>query len=439
MTLYQPNDIIAQRYRIVTTLGERGMGITYEAEDLTNYQRVAVKSVSLRQIEDWKILELFEREAKVLAHLDHSGIPKYLDYFHLDTDEDRQFYLIRELVSGDSLNTWLEKGWHPTEDETKQIALQILEILSYLHQLNPLIIHRDIKPQNIIRKADGTVFLVDFGAVQDVYRNTISLSATFVGTLGYMPLEQLRGKAYPASDLYSLGGTLLYLLTNRSPDELPQKRMKIDFDSIVNISPEFANWLERMLEPILEDRFQSATAALNALQNDSKIVSSTASESQILHKKPKGSRVKIQKTSISLVVDIPPVGFPSDDRFVVLWILWVSTIFFNGLFTLPVLSTFWNGLPVLSTGLLSPIILSVTVGGVLLYSVLWFSFSKTQIKIDQKDFIIHKKLFFKNWISQGKTADLDVISINNTGTTIDEEPVIDFILSEGIIKHQFDS
>ncbi|MEA5542616.1 protein kinase [Limnoraphis robusta Tam1] len=228
MTLHQPNDIIAERYRIVTPLGEGGMGITYEAEDLTNYQRVALKAVSLRQAQDWKILELFEREAKVLSHLNHPGIPKYLDYFHQDTDEDRQFYLIRELVSGDSLTAWVEKGWHPTEAEIKQITIKILEIISYLHQLNPPIIHRDIKPQNIIRQADGNVFLVDFGAVQDIYRNTISFSGTFVGTIGYMPPEQLRGKAYPASDLYSLGGTLLYLLTHRSPDELPQKRMKID-------------------------------------------------------------------------------------------------------------------------------------------------------------------------------------------------------------------
>lgn len=426
MALHQPNDIIAQRYRIVTPLGEGGMGITYEAEDLTNYQRVAVKSVSLRQSKDWKVLELFEREAKVLAYLNHSGIPKYLDYFHLDTDEDREFYLIRELVTGDSLNTWLEKGWHSTEAEIKQIAIKILEILSYLHQLNPPIIHRDIKPQNIIRQADGTVFLVDFGAVQDIYRNTMSVSGTFVGTIGYMPPEQLRGKAYPASDLYSLGGTLLYLLTHRSPDELPQTRMEINFRSTVSISPEFADWLEKMLEPILEDRFQSATAALNALKNNSTIASSNASGIQIPNKKPKGSRVKIQRTSRSLVVDIPPKGFQSDDLF-----LWFFTIFWNGMI-----------IPALSHNILalfSPFILFVIMGGVLFYYLLWVTFSKTQIKIDHKDFMVHKKLFFKNWIVQGKTTDLNKILINDTGTRINNKAVINCVLYEGIIKHQFGS
>lgn len=310
MTLNQPNDIIAKRYRIVTALGKGGMGITYEAEDLTNYQRVALKAVSLQQAKDWKILELFEREAKVIANLHHPQIPKYLNYFYIDTEQDRCFYLIRELVWGNSLATWVQKGWHPTEIQIKNIAIQILKILSYLHQLNPPIIHRDLKPENIILQPDGQVFLVDFGAVKDIYQNTMSFSGTFVGTIGYMPLEQLRGKAYYASDLYSLGATLMYLLTHRSPDELPQKRMKIDFRSCVEISPEFMNWLDVILEPIWEDRFQSAKAALNVLSNNSEIIyiyddSSVVKSS---HQKPEGSEVTLKKTSSSLIINIPSVA-----------------------------------------------------------------------------------------------------------------------------------
>jgi serine/threonine protein kinase len=334
MTLHQPNDIIAQRYRIVTALGEGGMGTTYEAEDLNNYQRVALKAVSLRQAQDWKILELFEREAKVLSHLNHPGIPKYLDYFHQDTDEYRQFYLILELVSGDSLAAWVEKGWHPTEAEIKQITIKILEIISYLHQLNPPIIHRDIKPQNIIRQTDGKVFLVDFGAVQDIYRNTISFSGTFVGTIGYMPPEQLRGKAYPASDLYSLGGTLLYLLTHRSPDELPQKRMKIDFRSCVRISSEFAHWLERMLEPMFEDRFQSATEALNALNKNSAMISSADSVLQSLQKEVQRSRVKIKQKQRNFILDTSPARVLSFENL----LLWISTLVWNGMLFLMILA-----------------------------------------------------------------------------------------------------
>ncbi|NEQ71677.1 MAG: serine/threonine protein kinase [Okeania sp. SIO2C9] len=310
MTLHQPNDIIAQRYRIVTTLGQGGMGITYEAEDLINYQRVALKTVSFQQAKDWKILELFEREAKVIANLHHPQIPKYLNYFYIDTEQDRCFYLIRELVRGNSLANGVKKGWHPTEIQVKNIAIQILNILSYLHQLNPPIIHRDIKPENIILQPDCQVFLVDFGAVKDIYRQTMSLSGTFVGTIGYMPPEQLRGQAYYASDLYSLGATLLYLLTHRSPDELPQKRMKIDFRSCVKISPEFMNWLDVILEPIWEDRFQSATAALNVLSNKSEniYIYDDYSVVKSTHQKPEGSEVTLKKTSSSLIINIPSVA-----------------------------------------------------------------------------------------------------------------------------------
>ncbi|NES76937.1 MULTISPECIES: serine/threonine-protein kinase [Okeania] len=305
MTLHQPNDIIAQRYRIVTALGQGGMGITYEAEDLTNYRRVALKAVSFQQAKDWKILELFEREAKVIANLHHPQIPKYLNYFYIDTEQDRCFYLVRELVWGNSLATWVIKGWHPTEIQVKNIGIQILNILSYLHQLNPPIIHRDIKPENIILQPDGQVFLVDFGAVKDIYRQTMSFSGTFVGTIGYMPPEQLQGKAYYASDLYSLGGTLLYLLTHRSPDELPQKRMKIDFRSCVKISPEFTDWLEVILEPMWEDRFQSATAALNVLSKKSEIVYDDYYTVKYPNKRPLKSRITLEKKSTSLIIKIP--------------------------------------------------------------------------------------------------------------------------------------
>ncbi|NEQ66472.1 MAG: serine/threonine protein kinase [Symploca sp. SIO2D2] len=269
--LHGQGEVIAERYQIVTLLGEGGMGSTYAAVDLRTHQRVAIKVVSLREARDWKTLELFEREAQVLATLNHSFIPHYLDYFQLDVKEgtansDYRFYLVQELVEGESLAALVKRGWRTTETEVKDIARQVLEILTYIHQLNPPIIHRDIKPQNIIRRADGKVYLVDFGAVQTVYNQTIGGSKTLVGTFGYMPFEQFQGKVHCASDLYSLGCTLIFLLTHRSPADLPQKRMKIDFRQGLDISNGFATWLERMSEPMLETRFQSATEAIQPLQ-----------------------------------------------------------------------------------------------------------------------------------------------------------------------------
>ena len=303
-TQHQAGDVISDRYRIVAPLGQGGMGTTYEAEDLTNYQRVAIKALSLRQIREWKVLELFEREARVLANLEHPAIPKYLDYFPIEIPDNRRFYLVRELVSGESLADLVEKGWDADESEVKRIAVQVLDILNYLHQLTPPVIHRDIKPQNIIRCPDGRVFLVDFGSVQEVYRNTLTRGGTFVGTLGYVPQEQFCGNVQPASDLYSLGATLLFLLTKRSPDELPLRRMKIDFRRYVKVLPEFADWLEKMLEPAVEDRFELAKVALEALRGNKEVTSSlplpTKSTDVLL------TRFRVKKSGQHLVVEIIP-------------------------------------------------------------------------------------------------------------------------------------
>ncbi|NEP87176.1 MAG: serine/threonine protein kinase, partial [Okeania sp. SIO2C2] len=148
-------------------------------------------------------------------------------------------------------------------------------------------------------------------------------SGTFVGTIGYMPPEQLQGKAYCASDLYSLGATLLYLLTHRSPGELPQKRMKIDISSCVEISPEFMNWLEVILEPIWEDRFQSATAALNVLSNKSEniYIYNDYSVVKSAHQKPPESLVTVEKTSSSLIINIPSGSSVFIKHFILLFFL----------------------------------------------------------------------------------------------------------------------
>ena len=262
---HQSEEIINQRYKITHVLGKGGVGITYSAIDLRNDSTVAIKAVSLRQLDDWKQVELFEREARVLAKLDHPHIPRYLDYFDIETEKDKVFYIVQQLAPGKSLFQLVESGWRTTEAEVKQIAEQILLILTYLHAQDPPIIHRDIKPHNLIRSDDGKIFLVDFGAVQNTYYDTLMQGSTVVGTYGYMAPEQFRGKAEPATDLYSLGATLLYLLTHRSPSELPQNALKLNFKSQVNISESFSDWLDKILEPDIEDRFKTAKESLSKL------------------------------------------------------------------------------------------------------------------------------------------------------------------------------
>ena len=411
-TLHQPNNIIAQRYRPVGPLGRGGNGTTYEAEDLTDYKRVAIKALSLRNLKEWKVLELFEREAKILANLDHPAIPKYLDYFHEDTPSDRHFYLVQQLVSGDSLAELVEKGWHPDEGEVKRIALKVLDILHYLHRLTPPVIHRDIKPQNLIRTSKGEVFLVDFGAVQDVHRNTLTRGGTFVGTLGYMPPEQFSGNVKPASDLYSLGATLLFLLIRRSPDNLPQRRMKIDFRRRVNISSELADWLEKMLEPAIEDRFQSATEAKEALNANG------SAKQEPIEIKPVNLRYlrlanqgfMVDRNDEQIVVKTPnEYGLISLALMASLLLVYLH-LFLQELLPLNPgdnLAVIVGNFLVLFSPLLGFILL---VGSVVIFGKYLLTY--TVIKIDLKNFQFQYFIGYKPYITfKGKTSDIEKIKL----------------------------
>jgi len=257
---------VSDRYHIEKILGQGGVGITYAAFDQQTGERVALKVLSLRAMQDWKQIELFEREAQILQQLNHPAIPRYIDSFEVDTPSDHAFYIVQQLAEGESLAELVQQGWRSSETEVRAIAAQVLEILIYLHRFDPPVIHRDIKPQNLIRSPDGRVRLVDFGAVQNTYYNTFMRGSTVVGPFGYMAPEQFRGQAVPATDLYGLAATLLFLLTWRSPSELPQHRLKLSFRSRVQVSDFFADWLEKMLEPDAEDRFASAQEALQTLK-----------------------------------------------------------------------------------------------------------------------------------------------------------------------------
>jgi eukaryotic-like serine/threonine-protein kinase len=283
------SEILQDRYQLGELLGTGATGSTYQAIDLETNITVAVKILSLRGMQDWKTLELFEREAKILAQLDHSQIPKYLDFFYIDTEANRRFCIVQQLAPGRSLANWVASGDPFTVPEVKDIALQTLDILKYLQSFSPAIIHRDLKPQNIIcdnrptwdmnayyRPGYTHIYLVDFGAVRDTYHQTITGGSTVVGTYGYMAPEQFRGQANMSTDLYGLATTLLFLLTGQDPADLPQQNMKLDTQDIVkdqdferwgDCYQYFKSWIDRCLEPFPENRFASAGVALKYLQH----------------------------------------------------------------------------------------------------------------------------------------------------------------------------
>jgi eukaryotic-like serine/threonine-protein kinase len=294
--------ILVDRYQIQELLGSGGSGQTFEGLDLQTQQPVAIKILSLRRATDWKAIELFEREAKTLAQLDHSAIPKYIDFFRAEIDREETFCIVQQLAPGKPLASWLTEGYAFSNREIQQIAEQMLDILIYLQSFAPPIIHRDIKPYNVLRTESGIIYLVDFGAVRDSYHQTITGGSTLVGTYGYMAPEQFRGRAVLATDLYGLGATLINLLTGIDPADLPQKNMRLDFRDRLRTKPIFTNWLERMVEPIPEDRFADARQALQQLTDGNQLLKTA---------RPRQPIARLSSDNNLLRISIPPIWLSS--------------------------------------------------------------------------------------------------------------------------------
>lgn len=303
------NIIFNERYQVQKLLREKAGRKTFLALDLTTEELVIVKLLVWNN-QFWDDLKLFEREAQTLQLLCHRAIPQYLDYFEVDLPECKGFALVQTYLNAPSLRELFDNGRRFSEDELKEIARKLLSILIYLHEHHPPVIHRDIKPSNILLtntsgNSVGDIYLVDFGSVQNVLANDDG-TITIVGTYGYMPIEQFSGQTVPASDLYSLGATLIYLVTGKHPSELLTKQIRIIFEDKVNLSDSFTQWLKSMTETALDMRFSSAREAIASLDNPITIRQENSLD--ILHK-PLGSKVRVTNNKHKLEIIIPPQGF----------------------------------------------------------------------------------------------------------------------------------
>jgi serine/threonine protein kinase len=303
------NLILGQRYEVQQQLGKQPGRQTLLARDLQTEELVVIKLLSLSNDFEWQHLKLFEREAETLKALSHPAIPRYLDYLEVDSPNNKGFALVQSYVEGKTLEQHLKAGRTFSDAEVKELATALLKILIYLHEHEPPVIHRDIKPSNILLtnrsgNSVGQVYLVDFGSVQTIAAQQGG-TITVVGTYGYMPPEQFGGRATPASDLYSLGATLIYLVTGRHPTEFPQKDGRIQFQQIANLEATFRDWLEWMTEPSLNRRLTSAREALQALQNPRIRKQQVAP----IVRKPPDSEVILTKTADCLEILFPAKGF----------------------------------------------------------------------------------------------------------------------------------
>lgn len=266
--------LLDRRYRITQRLSSGGFGDTYLAQDTRipgNPICVVkqLKSASNIPAHMEKARQLFNREAEALAKLgDHDQIPRLLAYF----TEGDEFYLVQEFVAGHTLELELKQLW--TEQQVVQLLQEVLTVLAFVHTQG--VIHRDIKPGNIIRRQrDNKLVLIDFGAIKQVriqpdgsQEFSSVTPGTRIGTIGYMPTEQARGKPRPSSDLYALGMIAIQALTGIHPTRFDDDHLtgETRWQHLVQVSPGLAHILAQLVRYSTRDRYQSATEALQAVQ-----------------------------------------------------------------------------------------------------------------------------------------------------------------------------
>ena len=267
--------VLRDRYRVVKPLGKGGFGATFLAKDQTLPGEPSCVIKQLRPSTTTPDVlkmarELFAREAKTLGKIgNHPQIPRLLDYF----EEEEQFFLIQEYISGWTLEHEVKVNGVFSEAGVKQFLSELLPLLQYIHKQK--VIHRDIKPANLIRRSlDGRMVLIDFGAVKDQVRQpTISqtgqtaLTAYSIGTPGFAPPEQMAMRPVYSSDIYALGVTCIYLLSGKTPKDLGYnpKTGEVVWEPLVQVSDNLINVLRKMLDVSVRSRYQSAQEVLKAL------------------------------------------------------------------------------------------------------------------------------------------------------------------------------
>ncbi|VXD15741.1 serine/threonine-protein kinase [Planktothrix paucivesiculata] len=264
--------LLKERYRPVEELGGGGMSRTFLGVDLDRLNTPCIIKQFLPPSHKISLvkqaIEHFNQEALRLQELGiHTQIPALYAYF----EQEQHLYLIEEWVEGKNLLQELNETGAFSENKIIQLLEDILLILQFIHQHH--IIHRDIKPDNIIRrKTDQKLVLVDFGIAKYSLNLGQPQTGTLTGTIGYAPLEQMRGgKAYPASDLYSLGMTCIHLLTQILPNQLfdPFTGELIWRSHLKNINKTLSKKLTRILDKLLKDlvkeRYQTVEEVLQDL------------------------------------------------------------------------------------------------------------------------------------------------------------------------------
>ena len=254
-----PDTLLQNRYLVLRAIGQGGMGAVYMAKDQRLHSVVALKETFFG---DDRLRRAFEREAELLANLHHPALPNVTDYF----SEDAGQFLVMQFIPGDDLAEMLKRrggAFPPLQVQTW--GDQILDALDYLHTQQPIIIHRDIKPQNLKLTGRGQVILLDFGLAKGSLSQASRVSEVNGGTSifgytpSYAPLEQIQGTGTdPRSDLYSLAATLYHLITGVAPPDALTRATSVLGGQHDPLRP--AHELNKFVQPAVADVLCDAMA-----------------------------------------------------------------------------------------------------------------------------------------------------------------------------------
>jgi eukaryotic-like serine/threonine-protein kinase len=360
-------------YILIRELG-RGMScstwLAHPAAPDPSRPTAVLKILDLSETSSWNMVDIFRREAEALKNLSCPGIPKYFEYFEAGETDHMRLVLAMEHIEGENLEKIALSGRKLSESDIERILAELADILAYLGTIRPPIVHRDVNPRNLIMRPDGSIALVDFSGVQDAVRTALFPGATLVGTAGYIPLEQVGGKASHRSDLYGAAATAVFLITGRNPSELPTRNLKIDLSAVVDLSPRLATVLSSWLDPDVTMRNLSASAAASILRgtleipekSKSSIAKDSARTDAIATPKadkrrlpetlPADSKILIDRSDEAVSVKIPRVAARGSavpgTMFATVWIGFVAfwtmmTFMMRAPFFFPVFSIpFWG-------------------------------------------------------------------------------------------------
>ncbi|MEL6554380.1 MAG: serine/threonine-protein kinase [Cyanobacteria bacterium J06621_11] len=303
---------VRDRYRVLGALGRGGFGATFLARDqsLPGLPPCVIKQLR-PTTSDPNLLgmarDLFQREANILGKIgNHPQLPRLLDYFEMSNE----FYLVQEYVSGSTLQKEVKKNGPFTEDAVKQFLGEILPVVEYIHSNQ--IIHRDIKPANLIRREqDQQLVMIDFGAVKDKVNqpkvdpsDQTALTAYAIGTPGYAPPEQMAMRPVYASDLYAIGVTCVYLLTGKSPKDLPYDAQtgELRWQERVIVSGHFASVLTKLLDISVHNRYQMASDVIKELDMEPYLEELAQNMAFAMAKAPSSA----EKNAVELKERVPP-------------------------------------------------------------------------------------------------------------------------------------